>query len=111
VSTFEDFPRVTPFLWFDNDAEDAVNFYLSVFKESRRLDMVQNAGDHSTSAGIFTLAFELDGQRFTALNGGPMFKFTETISPVIRCDSQREVDDYWTKLSEGGRGTVWMAQG
>jgi predicted 3-demethylubiquinone-9 3-methyltransferase (glyoxalase superfamily) len=102
MSAFASFPRITPFLWFDNNAEDAVNFYLSIFKNSRRLGVVQNNGDRPAPANILTIAFELDGQKFTALNGGPMFKFTEAISFVIRCDSQEEVDEYWTKLSAGG---------
>jgi predicted 3-demethylubiquinone-9 3-methyltransferase (glyoxalase superfamily) len=98
MSALAEFPRITPFLWFDNNAEDAVNFYLSVFKNSRRLEVQHNTGP----ADILTIAFELDGQTFTALNGGPLFKFTEAVSFVVRCDSQEEVDDYWTKLSAGG---------
>jgi hypothetical protein len=77
MSALEEFPRITPFLWFDNNAEDAVNFYLSVFKNSRRLEVQQNAGGAPGPADILTIAFELDGQTFTALNGGPLFKFTE----------------------------------
>jgi predicted 3-demethylubiquinone-9 3-methyltransferase (glyoxalase superfamily) len=102
MSAFAEFPRITPFLWFDNNAEDAVNFYLSVFKNSRRLEVVHNTGGAPGPADILTIAFELDGQTFTALNGGPLFKFTEAISFVVRCDSQEEVDDYWAKLSAGG---------
>ena len=102
MSSFETSPRLTPFLWFDSNAEDAVNFYLSIFKNSRRLDAVQNHGDRPAPAKVLTIAFELDGQRFVALNGGPMFKFNEAISFVIRCDSQEEVDEYWRKLSAGG---------
>jgi predicted 3-demethylubiquinone-9 3-methyltransferase (glyoxalase superfamily) len=103
MSGFQDFPRITPFLWFDDNAEDAVEFYLSVFKHSRRLDGVQAVDDKSApKRKVLTIAFELDGQKFTALNGGPMFKFTEAISFVVRCDSQQEVDEYWTKLSAGG---------
>jgi predicted 3-demethylubiquinone-9 3-methyltransferase (glyoxalase superfamily) len=102
MSSFETSPRLTPFLWFDNNAEEAVNFYLSIFKNSRRLDAVQNHGDQPAPAKVLTIAFELDGQRFTALNGGPMFKFNEAVSFVIRCDSQEEVDEYWRKLSAGG---------
>ncbi len=102
MSALEKFPRITPFLWFDNNAEDAVNFYLSVFKNSRRLTVLHNTGDRPAPAGILTIAFELDGQKFTAINGGPMFKFTEAISFVVRCDSQQEIDDYWTKLSAAG---------
>ena len=102
MSAFKQYPRISPFLWFDNNAEEAVNFYLSVFKNSRRLDEVQNTGDKPAPAKVLTVAFELDGQKFTALNGGPMFKFTEAISFVIRCESQAEVDEYWAKLSAGG---------
>jgi len=102
MGDLESFPRITPFLWFDNQAEDAVNFYLSVFKNSRRLDSVNNNGDRPAPASVLTIAFELDGQKFTALNGGPMFKFTEAVSFVVRCDSQEEVDYYWAELSAGG---------
>jgi predicted 3-demethylubiquinone-9 3-methyltransferase (glyoxalase superfamily) len=97
MSALAEYPRVTPFLWFDNNAEEAVDFYLSVFRNSRRLE-VQSHGN-GVPAKILTIAFELDGQKFTALNGGPLFKFTEAISFVVRCDSQEEVDDYWAKLS------------
>jgi predicted 3-demethylubiquinone-9 3-methyltransferase (glyoxalase superfamily) len=100
MSALAEFPRITPFLWFDNNAEEAVNFYLSVFKNSRRLEVQPNGS--GVPADILTIAFELDGQKFTALNGGPLFKFTEAISFVVRCDSQEEVDDYWAKLSAGG---------
>jgi|SRR5215831_1129507 len=97
MSVAQSLPRVTPFLWFDSEAEQAADFYVSVFKNSRRL------GEFRTPDGkILTVAFELDGQRFTALNGGPHFKFTEAVSFVVRCDSQQEVDDYWAKLTTGG---------
>jgi predicted 3-demethylubiquinone-9 3-methyltransferase (glyoxalase superfamily) len=103
MSAFQSFPRITPFLWFDSNADEAVNFYLTVFKNSRRFDDLRNPGDGPVPKGnILTIAFELDGQKFTALNGGPMFKFTEAISLMVRCDSQQEVDDYWSKLSAGG---------
>jgi predicted 3-demethylubiquinone-9 3-methyltransferase (glyoxalase superfamily) len=102
MGALESFPRITPFLWFDNNAEEAVNFYLSVFKNSHRLNTVHNNGNRPAPASVLTIAFELDGQTFTALNGGPLFKFTEAISFVIRCDSQAEVDEYWNKLSAGG---------
>jgi predicted 3-demethylubiquinone-9 3-methyltransferase (glyoxalase superfamily) len=100
MSALAEFPRITPFLWFDNNAEEAVNFYLSVFKNSRRLEVQPNGS--GVPADILTIAFEIDGQKVTALNGGPLFKFTEAISFVVRCDSQEEVDDYWAKLSAGG---------
>ena len=103
MSIFKSFPRITPFLWFDSNAEEAVEFYLTVFKNSRRLDKRKAADDSQRPAGkVLTIAFELDGQKFTALNGGPMFKFTEAVSFVVRCDSQQEVDDYWAELSAGG---------
>jgi len=97
------FPRITPFLWFDSNAEDAVEFYLSVFRNSRRLDGLANPdGKDGAKAKVMSIAFELDGQKFTALNGGPMFKFNESVSFVVRCDTQEEVDYYWAKLTDGG---------
>jgi predicted 3-demethylubiquinone-9 3-methyltransferase (glyoxalase superfamily) len=103
MSALVNFPRITPFLWFDSNAEEAVEFYLTVFKNSRRLDELRNTGDApGPKGGVLTIAFELDGQKFTALNGGPAFKFTEAISFVVRCDSQEEIDDYWRKLTAGG---------
>jgi predicted 3-demethylubiquinone-9 3-methyltransferase (glyoxalase superfamily) len=103
MSAQQNFPRITPFLWFDSNAEEAVDFYLSVFHNSRRLDELRNTGDApGPKGGILTIAFELDGQQFTALNGGPNFKFTEAVSFVVRCDTQDEVDYYWEKLSSGG---------
>jgi predicted 3-demethylubiquinone-9 3-methyltransferase (glyoxalase superfamily) len=94
--------KITTFLWFDNNAEEAANFYVSVFKNSRILETTRY-----TSAGpgpegtVMTIAFELDGQQFTALNGGPHFKFNEAISLVVHCKSQDEVDYYWERLSAG----------
>jgi predicted 3-demethylubiquinone-9 3-methyltransferase (glyoxalase superfamily) len=103
MSAFQNFPRIAPFLWFDSNAEEAVEFYLTVFKNSRRLDQLQSPDDSAAPKGsVLTIAFELDGQVFTALNGGPMFKFTEAISFTVRCGSQLEVDEYWSKLSAGG---------
>ncbi len=103
MSTLENFPRITPFLWFDANAEEAVEFYLTVFKNSRRIQEMRNTGDGPGPKGsILTIGFELDGQKFTALNGGPLFKFTEAISFVVRCDTQQEVDEYWEKLTAGG---------
>ncbi len=96
MGALQGFPRITLFLWFDSNAEEAVDFYLSVFQNSRRL------GEFRTEGKVLTIAFELDGQKFTAINGGPMYKFTEAVSFVVRCDSQQEVDDYWSKLSAGG---------
>jgi len=95
--------RITPFLWFENQAEEAANFYVSIFRNSK-IETVHRYGD--TGPGpkgtVMTVAFELDGQPFVALNGGPQFKFTEAISFVVNCASQAEVDDYWDKLLEGG---------
>ncbi len=103
MSTFETSPRITPFLWFDSNAEEAVDFYLSVFKNSRRLSELRNTGDApGPKGGVLTVSFELDGLRFTALNGGPDHKFTDAISFVVRCDTQEEVDYYWSKLTAGG---------
>jgi predicted 3-demethylubiquinone-9 3-methyltransferase (glyoxalase superfamily) len=102
MNAFETYPRITPFLWFDNNAEEAVDFYLSVFKNSRRLNEVPHSGKPNAPAKVLTIGFELDGQKFTALNGGPMFKFSESISMLVRCDSQQEVDEYWSKLSASG---------
>ncbi len=97
MSPLETLPRISPFLWFDSNAEEAVDLYLSVFKNSRRLnDMRMPDGK------VLTLAFELEGQRFTALNGGPMFKFNESVSFVVRCDSQEDIDYYWSRLSANG---------
>jgi predicted 3-demethylubiquinone-9 3-methyltransferase (glyoxalase superfamily) len=103
MTALENFPRITPFLWFDANAEEAVEFYLSIFKNSRRLDELRNPGDApGPKGGILTIAFELDGQKFTALNGGPAHKFNEAVSLVVRCDTQAEVDYYWEKLTTGG---------
>jgi len=103
MTSFEDYPRITPFLWFDMNAEEAVEFYLSVFKNSRKLGEMRAPDDTIGPKGrVITMSFELDGQRFTALNGGPAHKFTEATSFVVRCDSQEEVDYYWEKLSAGG---------
>jgi predicted 3-demethylubiquinone-9 3-methyltransferase (glyoxalase superfamily) len=99
MSILQDYPRISPFLWFDSNAEEAVDYYLTVFRNSRRLE---TAG--KTPHGVpLTVAFELDGQKLTALNGGPMFRFTEAVSFVVRCDSQEEVDYYWSRLLEGAR--------
>jgi predicted 3-demethylubiquinone-9 3-methyltransferase (glyoxalase superfamily) len=99
--------NITPCLWFDDEAEEAVNFYTSIFKNSkiRKVSRYGEAGYeiHRHPAGtVMTIEFELDGQTFTALNGGPLFKFNEAISFQVRCESQEEVDYYWGKLSEGG---------
>jgi predicted 3-demethylubiquinone-9 3-methyltransferase (glyoxalase superfamily) len=103
LSALNSYPRITPFLWFDSNAEEAVEFYLAVFKNARRLDELRNPEDgQAPKSKPLTISFELDGQKFTALNGGPHFKFNEAVSFVVRCDTQQEVDEYWSKLSAGG---------
>lgn len=95
--------RITPFLWFDNNAEEAMNFYVSVFKNSRvgRVTRYGDAGP-GPAGTVMTVEFELDGQEFVGLNGGPHFHFTEAVSFTVRCETQEEIDYYWDKLSEGG---------
>jgi len=95
--------KITPFLWFDQNAEEAMQFYVSVFKNSRILD-VQRFGDGAPvpKGTLMMGSFELDGQQFLALNGGPHFKFNEAISLFVDCASQAEVDDLWEKLTSGG---------
>ena len=97
--------KITTFLWFDNNAEEAVKFYCSVFKNSRILNTTHYGDSGAGPKGkVMTVDFELDGQRFAALNGGPTYKFTEAISLVVNCDTQEEIDYFWEKLSsEGGR--------
>jgi predicted 3-demethylubiquinone-9 3-methyltransferase (glyoxalase superfamily) len=100
--------KITPFLWFDNQAEDATKFYVSIFKNSRVGSVTRYDEEAAKAAGrpkgsVMTVAFELDGQEFTALNGGPLFKFTEAISLVVNCETQEEVDHFWEKLSAGGQ--------
>lgn len=103
MSTFEQSRRITPFFWFDSNAEEAVEFYISVFKNSRRLAEFRSPGETPLPKdAVLTIAFELDGTCFTALNGGPNYKFNEAVSFVVRCDSQDEVDYYWSRLTEGG---------
>jgi predicted 3-demethylubiquinone-9 3-methyltransferase (glyoxalase superfamily) len=96
--------RISPCLWFDGRAEEAANFYVSVFKNSR-ITAVSRYGEAGPGpkGSVMVVELELDGQSFTALNGGPMFKFTEAISMVVRCETQAEVDYYWEKLSAGGQ--------
>ena len=99
--------KITPFLWFDSQAEDAAKFYTGIFKNSRIVGTTKysEAGKdqhHRPPGSAMTVQFELEGQSFTALNGGPVFKFTEAVSFVIHCADQAEVDHYWDKLSAGG---------
>jgi predicted 3-demethylubiquinone-9 3-methyltransferase (glyoxalase superfamily) len=96
--------KITPFLWFDTQADEAARFYVSIFSNSRILKTVRygEAGPGPTGA-VMTVAFELNGLPFTALNGGPLFHFSEAISFVVNCQSQAEVDSLWEKLSAGGQ--------
>jgi predicted 3-demethylubiquinone-9 3-methyltransferase (glyoxalase superfamily) len=99
--------RITPCLWFDNQAEEAANFYASIFKQSKIGAITRYDDESSRVAGrpkgsVMTVEFELDGQKLTALNGGPLFKFSEAISLVVNCENQKEVDHFWDELSAGG---------
>jgi len=104
MTSFVDYPQITPFLWFENNAEEAVDFYLSIFKNSRKLSEFRSPTE--TPGGpkgmLLTISFELNGLRFTALNGGRTQPFTDAVSFVVRCDKQEEVDYYWSKLTDGG---------
>jgi predicted 3-demethylubiquinone-9 3-methyltransferase (glyoxalase superfamily) len=95
---------ITPFLWFDDKAEEAMNFYVSIFKNSK-IGSVNRYGSEGPGeeGSVMTATFELDGQDFIALNGGPEFTFTPAISFVVSCETQQEVDEYWDKLSAGGK--------
>jgi len=95
---------ITPCLWFDNNAEEAVNFYISIFKNSRvkTVSRYSEAGPGEPGS-VLTIVFQINGQEFMALNGGPQFKFSEAISFVIYCDTQAELDDYWQKLTAEGQ--------
>ncbi len=97
--------KITPFLWFNDNAEEAVKFYVSVFKKKAKMGRVARytEGTPGTPGAVMTVDFKLFGQEFIALNGGPIFKFTEAISFVVNCETQREVDYYWKKLSAGGK--------
>jgi predicted 3-demethylubiquinone-9 3-methyltransferase (glyoxalase superfamily) len=95
--------RITPFLWFDTQAEEAAKFYTSIFKNSKIVSATRygDAGP-GPKGSVQTIAFELEGQRFTALNGGPHFKFNEAVSFVVHCETQEEVDEFWKRLTDGG---------
>src|SRR5712664_3157705 len=100
--------RITPFLWFDHQSREAATFYVSIFKDSRITSVARYEDAGAKASGrpkgsVMTVAFELDGQQFTALNGGPLFKFTEAMSLVVNCQTQEEVDHFWEKLSAGGQ--------
>lgn len=99
--------RITPGLWFDGQAEEAAAFYMSVFRNSRITSMTRNgdAGPGPKGSAL-VIAFELEGQSFTALNGGPAFKFNEAVSLIVNCEAQDEVDSYWEKLASDGGSPV-----
>jgi len=109
--------KITPFLWFNDNAEQAVKFYTSIFKKSKirqitRYGEAASKGANRPVGSVMTVEFEIEGQKFTALNGGPVFKFNESVSFVIRCKTQAELDYYWKKLSSGGGKEVacgWLA--
>lgn len=96
--------KITPFLWFDNQAEEAANFYVSLFKNSK-IGSIRRYGDAGPGpkGSVMSVIFQLEGQEFFALNGGPHFKFTPAISLFVNCENQEEVDELWEKLSAGGR--------
>lgn len=99
--------KIAPFLWFDTQAEEAVNFYTSIFKNSKIVSVTHYGEEAARASGrpegmAMTVAFRLDGQDFVALNGGPRFRFTEAVSFVVNCETQAEVDHYWDRLSAGG---------
>ena len=96
-------PKITPFLWFNDQAEEAMNFYTAIFKNSK-IGSVSRYGEGGPGpqGSVMTATFELDGQEFMALNGGPLFAFTEAISFFVNCETQAEVDELWEKLTEGG---------
>lgn len=99
--------KISPCLWFDNQAEEAVNFYTSIFKNSKigsvaRYDEAGAAASGRPKGSVMTISFQLEGQEFLALNGGPIFKFTEAVSFIVDCKTQNEIDEFWLKLSKGG---------
>jgi len=96
--------KISPFLWFDGNAEEAANFYVSIFKNSKILNISRYADSGPGPKGsVMVVKFQLNGQEFMALNGGPAFKFTEAISFLVNCETQQEVDDLWEKLTAGGK--------
>ncbi len=95
--------KITPFLWFDDNAEEAMNFYVSIFKNSKVHDVTRyGKGGPAPEGTVMTGTFQLEGQEFMALNGGPQYKFTHAISLFVNCETQQEVDELWAKLSAGG---------
>lgn len=96
--------KITPFLWFDHQAEEAMNFYISIFKNSKVVRIARYGDTGPGPKGsVMTAAFQLDGQDFVVLNGGPHFTFSPAISFVVNCETQEEVDEFWEKLSDGGK--------
>lgn len=100
--------KITPFLWFDNNAEEAVNFYTSIFKNSKVINISRYGDEGAKASGkpkgsMMTATFQINGEEFIALNGGPEFKFTPAISFMVKCKTQKEIDELWEKLSDGGR--------
>jgi predicted 3-demethylubiquinone-9 3-methyltransferase (glyoxalase superfamily) len=96
-------PKITPYLWFDNNAEEAIQFYSSIFKNSKTVNVTRyGEGGPLPKGTLMSATFEVEGQQFMALNGGPHFKFNEAISFFVKCETQEEVDELWEKLSEGG---------
>jgi len=103
--------KITPFLWFDTQAEEAANFYTSLFKNSKITNINRYGEAGPLLAGtVLTVAFQLEGQEFVALNGGPQFQFSEAISFYVNCETQEEVDELWAKLTEGGEESMcgWL---
>ena len=107
--------RITPCLWFDTQAEEAVKSYVSIFRNSRMGGIARYGEEGAKASGrpkgsVMTVAFQLDGQEFLALNGGPVFKFTEAVSFIVNCETQAEIDEKWARLSEGGAEGVcgWL---
>jgi predicted 3-demethylubiquinone-9 3-methyltransferase (glyoxalase superfamily) len=99
--------KITPFLWFDNNAEEAAKFYTSIFKNSKIIDITHYRESAAAASGrpkgtVMIVSFDLEGQQFMALNGGPVFKFSPATSFLVNCETQEEVDDLWKRLSEGG---------
>ncbi|WP_437202628.1 VOC family protein [Planctomicrobium sp. SH664] len=96
--------KIAPFLWFDRNAEEAANYYVSIFKNSRILEVLKNTGAAPGEPGsVLTIAFELEGLRFVGINGGPLFQFSEAVSFAVSCEDQNEIDDLWEKLCDGGQ--------
>ena len=105
--------KISTCLWFDGQAEEAMNFYLSIFKNAKATDLLRWGDDfgHGQKGSVLTCSFELDGREFMALNGGPQYQFTPAISLVVNCETQAEVDHYWNGLLEGGQASQcgWLA--